>query len=235
MLPSGRSSLSSGGDLHSIRGETFAPFGGRPLIPSGETLAALEKTLNHIRETLAPLRGELCSPRGDICSLRGRPLLPSGGGLCSPNCSVEAGMVSHSCRVIRLRALPGCDLEPGWASKCSEPEKCGACAAEWGAPHIPGPEYLWGTGGQTPFLPMDPEGGRAILRHRDSEPPQREILRMAGPRVRWPNPVGTSHLDSLWLPSGDSVSDSFLVPFGVGFGTHFGADSGFILELIWSA
>ena len=130
LLHSGRSSLSSGGDLRSLRGETFAPFGGRPLIPSGETLAALQKTLNHIRETLAPLGGELCSPWGDICSLRGRPLLPSGGGLCSPSCSVEAGMVSlpHSCRVIRLRTLPGCDMEPGLASGSSEAGKCGACA-----------------------------------------------------------------------------------------------------------
>ena len=83
----------------------------------------------------------------------------------------------HSCRVIRLRALPGCDLEPGWASKCSEAGKCGACAAEWGAPHLPGPEDLWGTGGQTPFLPMDPEGGGAICPHRDPEPPPGEIVR----------------------------------------------------------
>ncbi len=70
---------------------------------------------------------------------------------------------------------------------------------------------------------MDPEGGEAIFRYKDSEPPQREILRMAAPRVRWPNPVRTSHLDSLWLPPGDPVSDSFLVHFGGGFGTHFGA------------
>ena len=122
LLPSRRPSLSSGGDLRSLRGETFDPV--------GETLAALEKTLNHIRETLAPLGGELCSPWGDICSLRGRPLLPSGGGLCSPSCSVEAGMVSlaHSCRVILLRTLPGCDLELGLASGSSEAGKCGACA-----------------------------------------------------------------------------------------------------------
>ena len=110
---------SLGGELcYPSRGDLrFAPFGGRPLIPSGETLAALEKTLNHIRETLAPLGEELCSPWGDICTLRGRPLLPSGGGLCSPSCSVEAGMVSlpHSCRVIRRRTLPGCDMEPGLA------------------------------------------------------------------------------------------------------------------------
>ena len=40
----------------------------------------------------------------------------------SPGRSVQVGMVSlpHFCRVLRLRALPGCDLEPGWASKCSE-------------------------------------------------------------------------------------------------------------------
>ena len=126
----GRELCYTRGDLRSLRGETFAPFGGRPLIPSGETLAALEKTLNHIRETLAPLGGELCSPWGDICSLRRRPLLPSGGGLCSPSCPVEAGMVSlaHSCRVIRLRTLPGCDMEPGLASGTSEAGKCGACA-----------------------------------------------------------------------------------------------------------
>ena len=126
----GRELCYTRGDLRSLRGETFAPFGGRPLIPSGETLAALEKTLNHIRETLAPLGGELCSPWGDICSLRRRPLLPSGGGLCSPSCSVEAGMVSlpHSCRVIRLRTIPGCDMEPGLASGSSEAGKYGACA-----------------------------------------------------------------------------------------------------------
>ena len=185
MLPSERSSLSSGGDLRSLRGETFAPFGGRPLLPSRETLAAKGKTLNPITETFAPLGGDLCSPRGDLCSLRGRPLLPSGGGLCSPGRSVEAGMgvlphscrvirpraprvpfgdrigvlvlgsremrclcirmrfphtspgrsveagmvcLPHSCRVIRLRALPGCNLEPGWASECSEAGKCGARA-----------------------------------------------------------------------------------------------------------
>ena len=83
---------------------------------------------------------------------------------------------------------------------------------------------------------MDPEGGEAIFRYKDSEPPQREILRsMAAPRVGCANPVGTSHLDSLWHPPGDPVWDSFLVHFGSGLGTHFGADSGLILELVWSA
>ena len=151
MLHSGRSSLSSGGDLRSLRGKTFAPFGGRPLIPSGETLAALEKTLNHIRETLAPLGGELCSPWGDICSLRRRPLLPSGGGLCSPSCSVEAGMVSlpHSCRVIRLRTLPGCDMEPGLASGSSEAGKCGALHKNEVSDTFPG-QIIRGSGGVKP-------------------------------------------------------------------------------------
>ena len=155
-----------------------APFGGRPLRPSEETLASPGKTLNPIKETFAPLGGDLCSPRGDPCSLRERPLLPSGRGLCSPDRSVGAGVaaLSHSCRVIQLRALPGCDLERGWASKCSEAGKCGACAAEWGAPHLPGPEDLWGPGGQTPFLPMDPEGGGAICSYRDPEPPPGEIV-----------------------------------------------------------
>ena len=82
---------------------------------------------------------------------------------------------------------------------------------------------------------MDPEGGEAIFRYKDPEPPQREILRMAAPRVRWPKPVATSHLDSLWLLPGDPVWDPFQVHFRVGFGTHFGPDSGLILELIWSA
>ena len=82
---------------------------------------------------------------------------------------------------------------------------------------------------------MNPERRGAICGHKDSEPPQREILRMAAPRVSCAKPVRTSHLDSLWLSPGDPVSDSFLVHFGDGFGTHFGADSGLILELIWSA
>ena len=182
MLPSGRSSLSSGGDLRSLRGETFAPFGGRPLLTSGETLATLGKTLNPIGRTFAPLGGELCSHQGYLVSLRGIPWLSSGGGFCSPGRSVEAGMphscrmirprshrmlfgdrigvlvlgskelqrlcirmrfpptspgrsveagmlsLPHSCRVIRFRALPGCDLELGLASGSSEAGKCGACA-----------------------------------------------------------------------------------------------------------
>ena len=83
---------------------------------------------------------------------------------------------------------------------------------------------------------MDPEGGGAICGYKDPEPPQREILRrMAAPRVRCANPVLRPLLDSLWLPPGDPVSDSFLVHFGGGFGSHFGADWGLILELIWSA
>ena len=55
---------------------------------------------------------------------------------------------------------------------------------------------------------------------------------MDAPRVSCANPVSTSLLDSLWLPPGDPVWDSFLVHFGGGFGTHFGPDSGLILELI---
>ena len=35
--------------------------------------------------------------------------------------------------------------------------------------------------------------------------------------------VRTSLLDPLWLPPGGSVWDPFLVHFGDGFGTHFGA------------
>ena len=46
--------------------------------------------------------------------------------------------------------------------------------------------------------------------------------------------VSTSLLDSLWLSLGGPVWDPFLVHFGDGFGTHVGADSGLILELIWS-
>ena len=82
---------------------------------------------------------------------------------------------------------------------------------------------------------MDPEGGEAIFRYKDPEPPQREILRMAARWGRWANPVSRPDLDSLWLPPGDPVWDSFLIHFGDGFGTHFGADSELILELIWSA
>ena len=52
--------------------ETFAPFGRRPLLPSGETLAALAKTLNPIGETFAPLGGDLCSLREDLESVRPR-------------------------------------------------------------------------------------------------------------------------------------------------------------------
>ena len=128
----GRELCYTRGDLRSLRGETFAPFGGRPSIPSGDTLAALEKTLNPIRETFAPPGGELWSPSGDLCSLPGRPLLPSGGGFCSPSCSVGASIAAlpHSCCVIRLRALPGRDLEPGLASGSSKAGKCGACASE---------------------------------------------------------------------------------------------------------
>ena len=46
---------------------------------------------------------------------------------------------------------------------------------------------------------------------------------MVAPRVRCATPVLRPLLDSLWLPSGDPVSDSFLVRLGGGFGTHFGA------------
>ena len=46
---------------------------------------------------------------------------------------------------------------------------------------------------------------------------------MAARWGRWPNPVLRPLLDSLWLPSGDPVSDSFLVRLGGGFGTHCGA------------
>ena len=41
---------------------------------------------------------------------------------------------------------------------------------------FPGLEYLGGKGGQTPFLPMDPEGREAIFRHRDPEPPPGDII-----------------------------------------------------------
>ena len=88
----------------------------------------------------------------------------------SPGRSVQVGMVSlpHFCRVIRLRALPGCDLEPGWASKCSEAGK----RVLLGVPGtFPGLEYLWGNGGQTPFLPMDPERRGPVCRYRDPEQP----------------------------------------------------------------
>jgi len=90
------------GETFANLGENFASFGRRPLLTSGEILAALEKTLNPIGETFAPLEGDLCSHRGDLCSLLGRPLLPSGGGFCSPGRSVGAGM-PHSCRMIRPR------------------------------------------------------------------------------------------------------------------------------------
>ena len=77
----------------------------------------------------------------------------------SPGRSVQVGMVSlpHFCRVIRLRALPGCDLEPGWASKCSEAGKCGACAAEWGPRHLPGAGIFMGEWGSNP-IPADGSG-----------------------------------------------------------------------------
>ena len=168
MLPfEGRSSL------RSLRGETCVPFGGTPLRPSEETLASPGKTLNLIKETFAPLGGDLCSPRGDLCSLRGRPLLPSGRGLCSPGRSVGAGMAAlpHSCRVIRLRALPGCDLKPGWASRCSEAGKCGACTAEWGPRRLPRAGIFKGSRGSNP-IPADGSGGPgAGLRSQRSETP----------------------------------------------------------------
>ena len=77
----------------------------------------------------------------------------------SPGRSVQVGMVSlpHFCRVIRLRALPGCDLEPGWASKCSEAGKCGACAAEWGPRLLSGAGIFRGEGGSNP-IPADGSG-----------------------------------------------------------------------------
>mgnify|MGYP005750862847 CR=1 FL=1 len=46
---------------------------------------------------------------------------------------------------------------------------------------------------------------------------------MAAPWPLKPIAVGTSLLDSLWLHPGGPVWDPFLVHFGDGFGTHFGA------------
>ena len=52
--PWGRSSILFGETFAKLV-ENFASFRGRPLLPSGETLAALEQTLNPIGETFAPL------------------------------------------------------------------------------------------------------------------------------------------------------------------------------------
>ena len=60
---------------------------------------------------------------------------------------------------------------------------------------------------------LGPEGG--ILDTYRFDPP---------PWGSCATPVGTSLLDSLWLPPGGPNSDSFLTHFGGGLGTHFGAD-----------
>ena len=46
---------------------------------------------------------------------------------------------------------------------------------------------------------------------------------MDAPWPLWPIVVPTSFLDPLWLHPGGPVWDPFLVHFGDGFGTHFGA------------
>ena len=46
---------------------------------------------------------------------------------------------------------------------------------------------------------------------------------MDAPWPLWPIAVPTSLLDPLWLHPGGPVWDPFLVHFGDGFGTHFGA------------
>ena len=95
LLHSGRSSLSSGGDLRSLRGEAFANFWG--------DLGNPGKDLESHWEDLRSPGGRALLPSGYVGSLRGIPWLSSGGGFCSPGRSVEAGM-PHSCRMIRPRS-----------------------------------------------------------------------------------------------------------------------------------
>ena len=131
----------------------------------------------------------------------------------------------HFCRVVWLQMLPGCDLEPGWASKSPECGKCGACAAEWGPRRLPRAGIFMGSRGSNP-IPADGSGGRGgdLRLQRSRTPSAGNTKDMAARWGRWPNPVLRPFLNSLWLPSGDPVSDSFLVRLGGGFGTHFGPD-----------
>ena len=95
----------------------------------------------------------------------------------SPGRSVQVGMVSlpHFCRVIRLRAQ-GVIWSPD--GRLSARKRGNAVPVQQnGVPGtFPGLGYLWGKGGQTPFLPMDPERRGPVCNYRDPEHPPGDII-----------------------------------------------------------